>query len=412
MTLQFYAILSCSKNETTQDEDSFEKGTSSTTVTGANLASVSTDCRYSNVEESDLQKLACKMLLKNESNTSEEESTALVYDEFNVVTAVEGVAISWGVPADLDFTCSAVQQASELFCFRESTEDLQDFSVILELTDILDNSIVKRLISTAVSANLDQSNPPEAPSNLTAIAVSSNQINLTFTDNSASETGFEIDRSLDEVTWSNLTQISSQSNTFPNTGLQNSTTYYYRVRACNMSGCSEYSNTTSATTNASGASSHIIFASSGTFNGNLGGLSGADLICASAASGAGLIGNWKAILSTSAVHARDRITITGEIRNTNNDLIASDFYDLWDRELLNGVTYDENAQTLMHDGVWSGTGPEGYNIGASWTCSDWTTSSVMTTGWSGYITGARDEWVDYSDNSCNATLSLYCIDGQ
>jgi hypothetical protein len=100
-------------------------------------------------------------------------------------------------------------------------------------------------------ANFRQSvvdSPPDAPTNLTATAVSPVQINLSWTDNSSDEDGFQIQRSLTGVTWSPLTSVAANTTSYANTGLTPLTTYYYRVRAYNDDGESDYSNVASATT--------------------------------------------------------------------------------------------------------------------------------------------------------------------
>jgi len=79
--------------------------------------------------------------------------------------------------------------------------------------------------------------PPAAPSSLSATAVSSSQINLSWTDVS-NESGYEIDR-CQGSTCTNFTQIAitgANITTFSNTGLAANTTYRYRVRATNSGG--------------------------------------------------------------------------------------------------------------------------------------------------------------------------------
>jgi hypothetical protein len=56
--------------------------------------------------------------------------------------------------------------------------------------------------------------PPAAPTNLVATAVSSSQINLTWTDNSNNETGFKIERCIG----SGCTSFDSFSNPFSSGG--------------------------------------------------------------------------------------------------------------------------------------------------------------------------------------------------
>jgi len=93
---------------------------------------------------------------------------------------------------------------------------------------------------------------PPAPSGLTATAVSSSQINLTWVDNATSEQGFKIER-CSGAGCSNFAQIAmvgTDVTGYANTGLSGSTSYSYRVSAYNGSGDSDYSNTASAVTQA------------------------------------------------------------------------------------------------------------------------------------------------------------------
>jgi fibronectin type 3 domain-containing protein len=90
--------------------------------------------------------------------------------------------------------------------------------------------------------------PPPAPSGLTATAVSSAQINLSWVDNSADEDSFRIYRSTDGVSFFWYLTANANATTFSDTGRAASTTYYYRVTAHNAGGESPQSNTDSATT--------------------------------------------------------------------------------------------------------------------------------------------------------------------
>ena len=91
---------------------------------------------------------------------------------------------------------------------------------------------------------------PAAPSNLSAVATSSSQINLTWTDNSANEDGFKIERKIGLGAYIQIATVGAGITSYPDTGLAASTTYSYRVRAYNSAGDSAYSNVASATTTA------------------------------------------------------------------------------------------------------------------------------------------------------------------
>ena len=93
---------------------------------------------------------------------------------------------------------------------------------------------------------------PAAPTLLGATAVSSSQINLSWTDNANNETGFLVEQCAG-ATCTNFVQTASlgaNTTSYQNTGLSASTTYRYRVRATNGAGPSGYSNIASATTSA------------------------------------------------------------------------------------------------------------------------------------------------------------------
>ena len=90
--------------------------------------------------------------------------------------------------------------------------------------------------------------PPAAPTNLLATAFSSSQIALSWTDKSNNETGFQIQRSNNGVSFALIATVGANVSTYTNNGLTAATTYYYRVRAFNSFGHSAVSNIASATT--------------------------------------------------------------------------------------------------------------------------------------------------------------------
>ena len=89
---------------------------------------------------------------------------------------------------------------------------------------------------------------PNAPANLTASAQSAFQIRLSWTDTSANEDGFRVERSLNGTDFTQIAQVLANTTNYLNTGLFPGTTCYYRVRAYNSAGNSAYANVASAGT--------------------------------------------------------------------------------------------------------------------------------------------------------------------
>ena len=91
--------------------------------------------------------------------------------------------------------------------------------------------------------------PPNDPTNLSATAQSSTQINLSWTDNSDNETGFKIEqKSGSSGNWSEIAQVAANTTSYSDNNLTPNTQYCYQVRAYNSAGNSNYSNESCATT--------------------------------------------------------------------------------------------------------------------------------------------------------------------
>ena len=138
-----------------------------------------------------------------------------------------------------------------------------------------------------------------------------------------------------------------------------------------------------ATAGAQSMSMTFFVTSKGSGDGaNLGGLSGADAICARLAEAAGTgAGTWRAYLSTSTVNARDRIG-KGPWQNAKGEVIAVSVEDLHSdaNKISKQTALTESGGTIngrgdkpnTHD-VLTGSNPDG-TVSAGNTCNDWTSN--------------------------------------
>jgi fibronectin type 3 domain-containing protein len=157
---------------------------------------------------------------------SDIEGGSLIY---SVLTSPANGVLS-GTAPNLTFTPNIGYNGDTSFTFRVNDGNLNSASATISIT-----------VQAATAV-------PAAPSGLTAVAVSSSQINLAWTDNSANEDGFKIERSLNASAWTEIGTVARNVTSYASTGLSANKTYYYRVRAYNMLGNSAYSANASAKT--------------------------------------------------------------------------------------------------------------------------------------------------------------------
>lgn len=171
----------------------------------------------------------------------------------------------------------------------------------------------------------------------------------------------------------------------------------------------------------SGACDKRVFVTSALYDGNLGGLDGADAKCQALADAAGIGGTYRAWLAIDASNSpATRFTHSdGAYTLVDGTVIANSYGDLTDGELLHAIDLTERGLTppastdfCGTSAVWSNTGldGEGYSSGASVSCAGFTNTTGQSQFgrydringlWSAACTSAK---------SCSHTSPLYCFE--
>jgi hypothetical protein len=156
-----------------------------------------------------------------------------------------------------------------------------------------------------------------------------------------------------------------------------------------------------------------VFVTSTRHEGNLGGIAGADAVCAARAGAAGLRGTFRAWLSddTSSPATRFVHAPFAYVLLDGTELAAS-----WSDLVGGGLSHHINVTELgtTADGlgtVWTRTLPNGdaasFPLGPD--CRGWTEGSPNQFGTNGQHQGSLSLWSFLGASSCNARLRLYCF---
>ena len=181
-------------------------------------------------------------------DTTPPETTITSYPE-NPTTSVNAVFVFSSNEAGSSFYCQ-LDSGGFSFCssphvYSGLTESSHTFEV--EAADPAGNNDP----SPALYAwdIISVPSPPSPPSDLNATAVSSTQIDLSWTDSSDDEDGFIVERKFKyETDWASVGSLGADVTSHSDTGLASGSTYFYRCNAYNPIGNSAYSNEASATT--------------------------------------------------------------------------------------------------------------------------------------------------------------------
>lgn len=155
----------------------------------------------------------------------------------------------------------------------------------------------------------------------------------------------------------------------------------------------------------------IVFLTSKTYSGNLGGLDGADTICNDLALDAGLPGTYKAWLSDSVISVSERFTHAGPYILVDGTIIADGWTELTGGYLSNPINRDENNYSYGNQGVWTNTQWNGEikDYSEYYNCKNWTASS-SSSGVYGSSSSIYYFWTDNSKINCSYSRRLYCFE--
>jgi|GEM_PF-3293460 len=155
------------------------------------------------------------------------------------------------------------------------------------------------------------------------------------------------------------------------------------------------------------------FVTSTTYNGNLGGLAGADALCQARADAVSLGGTWKAYMVSGAMGLSRLAPATVPYVRTDGVRIANNWADLSDESLMAPLNVNESGLPVSGGNVW--TGLTNVGGGTNQHCNNWTYGGGGCLGGSacggGGEHGAIDNhWDGYYVFGCNSGYRLYCIE--
>ena len=171
---------------------------------------------------------------------------------------------------------------------------------------------------------------------------------------------------------------------------------------------------TDGCTNACEKPRRVMFVTSTDFKGDLGGLSGADTKCVTAATAAGLknAGSFKAWLSSEGNGPATRLDTAYQgmyVLTDGTPVAENGWTDLTDGELLHAVDLTE-TKMQVDSAPWTNTRIDGTSAGEN-DCDGWNDLGAMKKGAFGFTAATDATWTDAMDTApCSAPSPLYCIE--
>ncbi len=158
------------------------------------------------------------------------------------------------------------------------------------------------------------------------------------------------------------------------------------------------------------ACSKLVFVTSGTYDGNLGGIAGGDATCNTLAGAAGLPGTYQAWLSDAGSNPAAAFTQSSfPYVLVDGTKIADDWAALIVLPLDAPINIDENGPPAVAlSGVWTGTNSNGTANGTD--CLGWISNAGGNNGRTGRTDSTIVNWTDSNSLACNNSRRLYCFE--
>lgn len=162
-----------------------------------------------------------------------------------------------------------------------------------------------------------------------------------------------------------------------------------------------------------------VFATSTAYDGNLGGISGADAKCQTSANNANLGGTWKAWISDDNISASSRLIHSeDQYKLLDGKVLANNWGDLTDGEINYPIDLTEIGTKVVkpYAQAWTNTNNDGsikkvQDPNFNYSCENWTNNSFASKyAWVG-VTDSTRSWSDiHMSQLCGSKLRLYCFE--
>lgn len=165
------------------------------------------------------------------------------------------------------------------------------------------------------------------------------------------------------------------------------------------------------------ANERRVFVTSDSFDGKMNSKT-PDTLCNEAATAAKLERTYRAIVSTTAGSATERMVAGGEgiykIDSTGKKvLVADNIGDLWDSSVDNlklAIDIDEKGNTKGTSDVWTGTLVTGdIDDDTTDVCDNWTSNDGSLETNAGTTASSGSQWIANKTLTCDSDAHLYCI---